>query len=101
MPVVYLPNELYDRIIRFGEEPKAFVKRAVEMEFDGSTMAAEARKRLDGVSRLLAEHGFVKSHQVEMNDFAAALQLLDRMAYQGEDPKVFVKEAVQEKLKKK
>lgn len=45
-----------------------------------ANMAKEARQKLDGASRLLAEHGFVKTHKTEMDDFATALQLLDRIA---------------------
>jgi hypothetical protein len=29
MPVVYLANGLYDKIVRMGENPTAFVKKAV------------------------------------------------------------------------
>ena len=34
MPIIYLAKELYDELIRKGEEPGAFVEQAVKEKLD-------------------------------------------------------------------
>ena len=42
MPVIYIPKELYDKLVRLGEEPQAFVPQAAEEKLEQAKPAPKA-----------------------------------------------------------